>query len=713
MVNAGCKVIRYSRHPKLTIVTSLGILVLTGALLQAGEASWAFQRPVDPPLPAVQDVEWAATPLDAFVLAKLEENGLRPAPPADRRTLIRRVTLDLTGLPPTPAEVAARVTDDAPDTFAKVVDRLLASPHYGERWGRHWLDVARYADSNGLDENHAYANAWRYRDYVIAAFSADKPYDQFVTEQLAGDLLPVSDDASLLESLHHERLIATGFLALGPKFLAEKDPQKMEMDIIDEQIDTVGRTFMGLTLGCARCHDHKFDPIPTDDYYALAGIFKSTRTMEHFIKFARWYEHPLLTEETRRRNEDIERRLVELEAEIKSLVDAANRELQKEGDSLPPQPDRAYPPEVRKQLERMNQQAATLRESSQIPSTMGATEREVVDVRVHQGGSHLNLGETVARRFPEVLAGRGQRPFDPDRSGRLRLSRWLVAPDHPLTARVMVNRLWRWHFGQGLVRSPDNFGMLGDRPVNQPLLDWLANRFVEGGWSIKAMHRLIVLSRTYQMSDRYDAQAASVDPENRLQWRRGVRRLEAEAIRDMLLAVSGQLDTAMGGSLLKAKNREYVFHINQDDATSYDFRRRSVYLPVVRNNLYDVFSLFDYADASMINGNRPTTTIAPQALFLMNSDFVNKATQQMASGLLAGDATHAEAPADTARIQTLYLTAYGRPATLTELARAESFLDRTEDDFAALDSKRLSPQLRAWQLLCQIVVAADEFIYVR
>ena len=616
------------------------MVFLVGSLAHAEERFWAFQPPAEPLPVALEDSRRAATPLDTFVIARLEEKQLQPAPPANRRTLLRRVTFSLTGLPPTPAEVATFLADDAADAFAQVVDRLLASPRYGERWGRHWLDVARYADSNGLDENYAYANAWRYRDYVIASWNADKTYDQFVTEQLAGDLLPAAVD----DSMRHERLIATGFLALGPKFLAEKDPRKMEMDIIDEQVDTVGRVLMGLTLGCARCHDHKFDPISTEDYYGLAGIFKSTRTMEHFIKFARWYENPLPSK------------------------DSADKSL----------------------------------------TALGATEREVVDVPVHRGGSHRDLGVTVPRRFPRVLAGDQQQPFGPHRSGRLRLARWLFAADHPLTARVMVNRLWRWHFGAGLVRTTSNFGTLGEVPENQPLLDWLACRFMENGWSIKALQRRILSSQTYQMSGRYDAQAARIDPENRLRWWWSARRLEAEVIRDALLAVSGTIDLAMGGSLLQIENRKYVFHHSQPDNTRYDFSRRSVYLPVVRNNLYDVFSLFDYADASMINGDRPTTTIAPQALFLMNSDLVFEATEQMAENVLAERVSELED-----RIQQLYLRVYGRPATDREVIRARAFLAQVEADLTASAGVPPTGRLGAWQLLCQILIAADEFIYLR
>ncbi len=680
----------------------------------AGRHFWAFRPPADPELPLVNDASWPTTPLDRFVLAKLEEHGIKPAPRADKQTLIRRATFDLTGLPPVPSDVASFLADDAPDAFAKVVDRLLASPRYGERWGRHWLDVARYADSNGLDENAAYGNAWRYRNYVILAFSADRPYDRFVTEQLAGDLLASSGS----DDVTNERLIATGFLALGPKFLAEKDPQKMEMDIIDEQIDTFGRAFMGLTLGCARCHDHKFDPILTEDYYGLAGIFKSTRTMEHFIKFARWHENPLHSDVNRAAQREHQRQLREIENQIEDVVQAANAALTQDGARLPQSPERAYSKETRSKLNQLRAAQKELKETSPVTTALGATERDVVDVAIHQGGSHLRLGRTVPRRFPRVLAGENQARFDPRASGRLRLARWLTDGKHPLTARVMVNRLWRWHFGHGLVRSTGNFGRLGEPPSNQALLDWLAVRFVEHGWSLKAMHRMIMLSATFQMSDHHDDKAAALDPENRLHWRANVRRLEAEAIRDSLLAVGGLLEHRMGESILKVKNREHVFHINTKDETSYDSSLRSVYLPVIRNHLYDVFSLFDYTDASVINGDRATTTIAPQALFLMNSELVRKVTGALAARALAARSVRktdagSAGDVDDERVHRLYQLAYSRDATMDEITRARELLNAFNRELPANTAGEEERQQRAWQLLAQIIVAANEFIYVR
>ena len=674
--------------------------------VEQGRQFWSFQPPVDSRVPIVKDRTWPNSSLDHFVLAALQAKGLKPAPAADKRTLIRRATFDLIGLPPTLDEIEAFVSDDSVDAFVKVVDRLLASPQYGQRWGRHWLDVARYADSNGLDENVAHGNAWRYRDYVVDSLNSDKPYDQFLMEQLAGDLLPGENGS------RHQRLIATGFLSLGPKVLAEVDEKKMEMDIVDEQIDTVGRAFLGLTLGCARCHDHQFDPIPTEDYYSLAGIFKSTRTMENFKKVAKWHENSLATKADLARKSAHDKQVAAQKQAIAQLMDEANQRLKskaKPDSKLPKNPESLYPKQTKAKLKRLRDQLAELEKLAPVmPSAMGVTEGNVADSPVHVRGNPLSLGDVVPRGFPQVLADRTRIRPGAKQSGRLELARWLVEKDHPLTSRVMVNRIWRWHFGRGLVPTPDNFGNLGERPTNQPLLDWLAHRFIENGWSVKAMHRLIMLSSTYQMSSRFDAKSAAIDPENRLGWRTDVRRLEAEAIRDALLAVGGLLDLTMGGSLLHVKNREYFFNHTSQDGTRYDSRRRSIYLPVVRNHLYDVFQLFDYSDASVMNGNRPTSTVAPQALFMMNGDLVAEVTQRMAEELLRRQDLD-----NAGRIRLLYRQTYGRPPTPKELDRADSFVDRFQRVTQTKDAEADKHRLRTWQALCQVVVAGNEFLYVK
>lgn len=658
---------------------------------------WAFQPVVDPELPEVKDAAWVRSPLDRFVLAKLEAAGLKPAPPADKRTLIRRATFDLTGLPPTPEEVAAFLADDESQAFARLVDRLLDSPAYGERWGRHWLDVARYADSNGLDENICHGNAWRYRDYVVASFNRDKPYRQFVQEQLAGDLLPASDDA-----IRGEQLIATGFLSIGPKVLAEVDETKMQMDIVDEQIDTVGRAFLGLTFGCARCHDHKFDPIETADYYGLAGIFKSTKTMDSYTKIAKWHENELPDPAASALKAAHDAKVAAQKATIEKLVADATAAASSAEEAK-------FSEETKTQLKKLRDDLTALEKAApEMPSAMGVTQQPVADVPLHIRGSHLKLGEVVPRRVPVVFTSLEAPQFPPQDSGRLELARWLTDDRHPLTYRVIVNRVWRWHFGKGLVRTTDNFGMLGELPTHPELLDWLAQRFVERGTSLKELHRLIMLSSTYQQSGQPDAATAAADLENRLWGRAEVRRLEAEAVRDALLAVGGKLDRTVGGSLLQhVKNREFFFDHTSKDKTSYDSNRRSLYLPVVRNNVYDIFQLLDYPDAAVTSGDRATTTIAPQALLMLNSELVAQASSNLGERVLAADGDNSQ------RIALLHSLAYGREATQAETEAAQGFLAAVDQALLVKEPDAAKRSRLAWDSLCQTVLAANEFIYLR
>jgi hypothetical protein len=656
------------------------------------DRSWAFRPPSDPVVPGVGDGEWPASDLDRFVLARLESQGLRPAPPADRRTLVRRVTLDLTGIPPTPAEVDAFLSDDSPAAWERLVDRLLASPRYGERWGRHWLDVARYADSNGLDENVALANAWRYRDWVVRAFGQDLPFARFLTDQLAGDLIDGSEDA------RREALIATGFLSLGPKVLAEGDERKMEMDIIDEQVDTVGRAFLALTIGCARCHDHKFDPISSADYYALAGIFKSTKTMDSFQRIAKWHENTIASEAAVAERTERERRAKELEGLVEKL-EAEEKE-----------PATSNPERVRR-LEDSRAELTVLRQTlaSELDSAPGVVEGQAANLRVHVRGSHLDLGPEVARGLPAVL---GRIDIPTSSSGRLELARDLTRRDHPLTARVFVNRVWRWHFGSGLVRTTDNFGSLGEQATDAPLLDWLASRFVDDSGSIKALHRRILGSSTYRMSSVGETESASkaaaIDPANELLWCFPSRRIEAEVLRDSLLAVSDLLDLTVGGpSITHVKNREFLFDHTSKDTTRYESRRRSLYLPVIRNHLYDAFELFDYPDPAVSNGDRSTTTVPSQSLFLLNGDLVLDAAGALASEIAR------EGLDGVRRVEELYRRALGRPPTDTELARSETFLSRyrdvvfpeTPDDAAKVDHAALAA-------LAQALLVSNEFVYL-
>lgn len=667
---------------------------------------WAFQPPVEQVVPAVHNNDWPTSELDRFILVKLEAAGVTPAASADKRTLIRRVTFDLTGLPPTPADIEAFLADHSADAYSRLVDRLLDSPAYGERWGRHWLDVARYADSNGLDENIAHGNAWRYRDYVVAAFNRDKPFNRFIVEQLAGDLLPAADEAQ-----RHELLVATGFLSIGAKVLAEVDTTKMQMDIVDEQIEATGRAFLGLTLACARCHDHKFDPIATADYYGLAGIFKSTRTMDSYIKIAKWHENPVATPAELARQAEYDSQHAAKKQAVDAFVAQADKQAKESlaADAKPPDKlDTLYPEATKAELAKLREELAALEKNApELPAAMGVAEDKIVDVPIHVRGNPLKLGEVALRHTPPVVRGPQSPQFAETESGRRQLAEWLVDPQHPLTARVLVNRVWRWHFGKGLVRTTDNFGLLGELPSHPELLDWLARQFVADGWSLKSLHRLILNSSTYKQSSTAPAEVVARDPENRLFSRAGVRRLEAEEVRDALLAVSGQLDATLGGSLLKVKNRAFLFDHTSIDLSDYTSRRRSLYLPVIRNNVYDLFQLLDFPDPAVPSGDRAATTVALQALLMLNSDFVMASAADLAGQLLAepGDDDH--------RLSRLYAFAYGREATPAERQANSAFLAEVDHSAAATEADAAKRKRQSWNILCHVVVAANEFIYVR
>ena len=680
---------------------------------------WAFQPVRKPAVPQ----STLPHPIDAFLAAKREAAGLRPAPPADPRTLIRRVTFDLTGLPPTPAEVDAFLADTSADAFEKVIDRLLASPAYGERWARHWLDVVRYADSNGLDENTSFGNAWRYRDYVIRAFNDDKPYDQFVKEQLAGDLLGkdeggrMNDESKTRNSggffssfiLHpssfQDALTATGFLVLGPKVLAEPDKQKMVMDIVDEQIDVVSKAMLGLTISCARCHDHKFDPLPTRDYYSLAGIFKSTKTMATLATVAKAHERTLASPAD-------EAKLKAHQANVDALDGVAKKA------KTPPFAALGGTAGAQAATITLNKSVAALKAAAPpVPMVLAVQDdAKPGDVKVHVRGNHLTLGETAPRIFPRIVAGEAQTPVPPTGSGRLQFAEWVASPANPLTARVIVNRVWMHHFGEGIVRSPDNFGKLGDRPTHPELLDWLANELAnpdrKGGgnsaghplpygrgspeaWSLKRLHKLILTSDAYKMSTAFSEPAALADPDNKLLWRFNRRRLEAEAIRDGMLAAAGTLDRTTGGSLLNNGNFEYIQNEHSKGGVRYGGTRRSVYLPVIRNNVFEFFQTFDFVEPHVPNGKRSSTVVAPQALYLMNNPFVAEQAKAFAASL---------PKEDSERVKAAYLRALARPATADEVSRALRFVGA----FKASAGDRA----KAWAAWCQVLFASSEFAYL-
>ncbi len=1008
----------------LALVGAVAAETAEKVVKKSGGDWWAFQLIADPQPPEVKG--HAHNDIDRFILARLEAKGLAMSPTADRRTLIRRVTFDLTGLPPTPTEVAAFVADERPDAYARLVDQLLASPHYGERWARWWLDVARYADTNGGGFDYVYPNAWRYRDNMVRPFKADKPYDQFITEQLAGDLLPAGTDAQA----YADRLTATGFLTLAPKGLGMQDKELMALDVVDDQLDVLGRAMMGITISCARCHDHKFDPISTRDYYALAGIFRSTETVNALKSNpSYWPESPLelpsitaarkknlarkatntkavanthtkaravITAQVRERlpeymlaamqhrrsahrataaahwpfdetdghavkatagpggeltnvkvtngkpPERIEGRLgralrfasngemvsvksgaslefgqatdftvalwirtakgytprtadtilsaeyhsamwfialrpgsyngiylrhydgkrtvdikpskdrrtqltdgqwhhvaftsdrngvgrvffngapagkvkigavnaaakytglkafsigasvnnfrgdlddvaiwrrVLFPAEIRELhaatprnvAEVESRRLQALAAANPDNTDfslqamakRGLVPDIVRNLAELLDSAETdamsplhklanstptdtaavlelaklesepfkklLGDAKQGPLAAGegveafyadkfkaqlaklaveakaiekkavpapvmamvAQEGKVADLKVHVAGDRKRLGELAPRGMPAIFGGRIEVPANA--SGRLELARWLTNVKHPLTARVLVNRVWQGHFGAGLVRTPDNFGQLGDRPSHPELLDWLARRFIEDGWSLKKLHRWMVLSTAYRQSSRHVAPAAKVDSGNRLLWRMNRRRLEAEALRDAMLTVSGQLDRKLGGTVnttWKAK----MFSVNDknEETANYRTNRRSLYLPVVRGAaVHEMLQLFDFSDPNSLAARRDTTTNAPQALFLMNSPFVREQAKHLAARLAKA------APDTTSRIQLAYQLTFAREPSAAEQKRTTAFLGKGDPD--------------AWQLFCQSLLCLNEFAYL-
>jgi hypothetical protein len=524
--------------------------------------------------------------------------------------LIRRATFDLIGLPPTPDEVLSFVNDPSPDAYDRLIDRLLASPRYGERWGRYWLDLARYADTNGADENMAYPNAWRYRDYVIRSFNQDKPYDQFIREQLAGDLLQETSDFQQSA----DQIIATGFLVLGPKMLAEQDKEKLLMDVVDEQIDVVSRTFMGISVACARCHDHKFDPIKQADYYALAGVFRSTSTMANTNHVSRWTESVLPHRDNSKRIAQFEAEKSDLESQIDVLKRAAGSE------------------ETKKQLEELEKKLKALNKAGPtLPKAMSVMDGEIQDLPIHLRGNHLTPTKTLVRRdgFSALNHVLPMPSIDGQSSGRLVLAEWLCHPEHPLTARVMVNRIWKGHFGKGIVSTPSNFGSRGVLPSHSQLLDWLAQTFIKENWSIKSMHRLIMKSKAYQRSSFLSTDQVNLDAENRYLWRQNRRRLEVEPMRDALLQVGHQLDVRDGDALTAAIKGNQSYYRGKDEV--FKSPVRSVYLPVLRSRVFDMFATFDFPDASAHLEKRSETVMPQQALFYMNSELVDQVADSLVS----------------------------------------------------------------------------------
>jgi mono/diheme cytochrome c family protein len=789
---------------------------------------WSYQPVIDAVPPQVKNEAWIKSPVDRFVLAKLEAKNLKLALPADKLTLLRRATFDLTGLPPTENEMRDFLADRSPDAFKKVVERLLANPRYGERLGRHWLDVARYADSTGNDEDHRYPHAWKYRDYVIESFNNDLPYDQFIREQVAGDLLPAKDGPEV----NRRGIIATGFLALGPKAIAQQDKKKMLYDVYDEQVDVTTRAFMGLTVSCARCHNHKFDPILTKDYYALINIFASTRSFtdpdshvsvvlekplvhraeferykaarrehqakerrvriaieeivdevkdraikqhsprlaEYFLVARKIYQDGVSLEGAARQanlNEELLKRWVDFlkpGTEVRGYLNEWNaaapdnlaataqsyqerflkryaewqekvgkwraeyRKALAENKPLPERPkfeagddrffndvyfgagplavsdkdQKRFSPEQWARLAALRKEQGELKKAAPAEPEMACAieDGDPVEQRVFIRGDYNNPGEAAPKGFPAILARYDTKPSFTG-SGRLQLAEWLTQPNHPLTARVMANRVWQWHFGEGLVRTPDNFGKMGERPTHPELLDYLAAQFVKSGWSIKATHRMIMLSSAYQMSSVNPNVAEDADPDNRLLTRFNRRRLSVEETRDGLLAIDGTLDLTTGGTLQTGRGTDGENNQARLSLNPEKLKRRTVYLPLRRANLPTLLNLFDFGDATTPAGKRQLTNVATQALFWLNSDFLNERAQNVAKSLF-----DQKEMSDAARIEAAYARILNRRPDKGEVEQALSYVAGFKQKFSSEKADR-----KAWQSLCRVLMSSNDFVY--
>jgi cytochrome c551/c552 len=798
----------------------------TGVIAPEDRAFWAFQPVKDPAPPEVADKAWPRRPLDHFILAELEANGLTPVAEADRRTYIRRASFDLLGLPPTPEETTAFVSDETPQAYERLIDRLLQAPQYGERWARHWLDVARY----GEDQAHTfqartYPSGYRYRDWVVGAFNADMPYDRFILEQLAGDLLADTKDQK-------DRYAALGFLALGPVYYKDAGcAGKAESDELDDRIDTVCRGLLGLTVSCARCHDHKFDPIPTKDYYSLAGVFASTQYQEqplapddvvakfdaaaeaiktkekkldddrkkaakefgeslapmtskylvaawrlnqtegkkrgetadelakktglHRLVIERWadflksdvpdkreyftaYRDARKTAAEASRKDDpelpksietaaatVQEQLVaalqkrsELDADYeKRLAEAPDADKKKvEKTKLDPAQvellkdlltDRNAPfaipnDRVQKLLPDERQSALKAIETEietqkkelgpKYPIAHSLKDGSPANMKVNVRGNHKELGEEAPRHFLSILSPGEPAPFR-EGSGRLELARAIADPANPLTARVIVNRIWLNHFGRGLVGTPSNFGLLGERPTHPDLLDHLASQFTASGWSIKQLHREILLSATYRLSSDGASpareKAAAADPDNRLLWRQNRRRLDIESWRDAMLAVSGTLDATLGGPA-----------VNLNDAGN---RRRTLYAAISRHELNATLRLFDFPDPNLTSERRVSTTVPMQQLFALNSEFIVRQARAIVKRLDAEGLS-----GEDRRIERAYSLLFQRSPSPAELEVGLAYLQASLPESVA----QADVKLTAWERYAQALLATNEFVFV-
>jgi hypothetical protein len=673
---------RGAAWPKGMTLGGSGHAVRGGPITTEERAFWSFQPVSDPSPPRVEGAG-INNDIDRFVIHRLRDAKLKPMPPADPRVLIRRATLDLTGLPPTPDDIQAFLDDESPDAFQKVVDRLLKSKAYGERWGRHWLDVVRYSDTAGETADYPTPLSYKFRNWVINAFNDDKPYDQFVREQIAGDIL-AKQTPDVSNEQYKEMLTATGFIAISRRF--GFDPENYHHLTIQDTIDTVGQAFLGLSLGCARCHDHKYDPVNTTDYYAWYGIFDSTRySFPGSEQKKRPYDlFPVLPPDVvESETTKHAAALAKIDAEIKRLESA----------------------QTEQRLAELRAQREGMKSSGPEELVYAAIDKDQPkNSRIQIRGNRRKFGDEVPRKNLEILGGD---PLPDDAgSGRLELADWLTREQNPLLARVMVNRIWQHHFGRGLVATENDFGTRGGRPTHPQLLDWLASRFKESGYSVKAMHRLIMASAAYQRCSDFDARAFEIDPDAKLLWRFNRRRLSAEEIRDAMLLVSGDLDPTMGGEHPFPPVEKWGFTQHAPYYGVYPTKRRSVYLMQQRLKRHPFLALFDGADTNVSTARRQLTTVPTQALYLMNNEFVHQRAAGLARRLLSG------ANDEASRVQLAWHLALGRPPTSDEASDVSAFMKRYAEAVAEGDRSKESVEMRVWSALARTILTRNEFLFV-
>ncbi|HTB15440.1 MAG TPA: PSD1 and planctomycete cytochrome C domain-containing protein [Bryobacteraceae bacterium] len=630
---------------------------------------WSFQPVQEPVVPKVRDAAWSKNAIDRFIKAKLDEKKLAPVGLASKRALLRRATFDLTGLPPTPEEMSAFLADQSPKAFEKVVDRLLATRAYGEKWGRHWLDLVRYADTSGCNSDYPMPDAYRYRNWVIQAFNDDKPYDRFLREQIAGDLLP---DAG------KDGIIATGYLAIARRFGSRNNEFHLT---IEDTIDNVGKTMLGLSVACARCHDHKFDPIPSRDYYAMYGIFQSTK---YAFPGTEIYHHakdftPLVDGADAARLIAYQKDTSQIDERVEDVM--AGRVGKDWGEA-----------EKQKEYQALRERMAVLEKNfPAVPKAYAVSEGTPANARVQRKGEPKNLAEEVPRGFLTILGG-AKLPPEEKGSGRRELADWIM--DNPLMARVMVNRIWQYHFGKGIVGTPSDFGARGDRPVNPELLDYLAARFKESGYSVKAMHKRMMLTRAYRLAS--DGANYPGDPKNLYQWKFDRRRLDAEEIRDAILAVAGDLDPKMGGPHPFPAETSFQYTQHQQFFAVYDNRQRSVYLMQQRQRKQAWLDTFDGADPNASTPKRSPGETSLQALAMLNSSFLNEQANVLAARAAAASST------EKGRIGYAYGLLFGRAPAADEVRDCVKFL---ADARAEMRDGALAG-------LMHVLLASDEFLFV-